>query len=140
MAMVPGKNKLKMGNTGRYYSAYLIYDVANSCLAAVHAKMPPPVVVTRTNPLFSAHVQNPLQKLFRKVRCLTVRSCEILTSPWYLCLFFRIESDTSGDLNVPHVGQGLSPDSPFAEPSDGNVVIAGIGQDGVQNIFNSGLV
>lgn len=59
MSVVPGKNKLKMGSAGRYYSAYLIYDVANSCLAALHAKMPPPVVVTRTNPLSPAHVQNP---------------------------------------------------------------------------------
>lgn len=59
MAVVPGKNKLKMGSAGRYYSAYLIYDVANSCLAALHAKMPPPVVVTRTNPPSPVHVQNP---------------------------------------------------------------------------------
>lgn len=59
MAVVPGKNKLKMGSAGRYYSAYLIYDVANSCLAALHAKMPPPVVVTRTNPPSPMHVQNP---------------------------------------------------------------------------------
>lgn len=60
MAVVPvGKNKLKIGSAGRYYSAYLIYDVANSCLAALHAKMPPPVVVTRTNPPSPVHVQNP---------------------------------------------------------------------------------
>ncbi|KOC70491.1 hypothetical protein WH47_00636 [Habropoda laboriosa] len=59
MAAVPGKNKLKMGSASRYYSAYLIYDVANSCLAALHAKMPPPVVVTRTNPPSPVHVQNP---------------------------------------------------------------------------------
>ncbi|EGI69040.1 hypothetical protein G5I_02208 [Acromyrmex echinatior] len=60
MAVAPGKNKLKMGSAGRYYGAYLIYDVANSCLAALHAKMPPPVVVTRTNPPSPVHVQNPL--------------------------------------------------------------------------------
>ncbi|KYM99058.1 hypothetical protein ALC62_10172 [Cyphomyrmex costatus] len=59
MAVAPGKNKLKMGSAGRYYGAYLIYDVANSCLAALHAKMPPPVVVTRTNPPSPVHVQNP---------------------------------------------------------------------------------
>lgn len=59
MAVAPGKNKLKMGSASRYYGAYLIYDVANSCLAALHAKMPPPVVVTRTNPPSPVHVQNP---------------------------------------------------------------------------------
>ncbi|KAG7190428.1 hypothetical protein KM043_006534 [Ampulex compressa] len=59
MALVPSKNKLKMGSAGRYYGAYLIYDVANSCLAALHAKMPPSVVVTRTNPPSPVHVQNP---------------------------------------------------------------------------------
>lgn len=59
MAVAPSKNKLKMGSAGRYYGAYLIYDVANSCLAALHAKMPPPVVVTRTNPPSPVHVQNP---------------------------------------------------------------------------------
>lgn len=60
MAVVPplGKNKLKMGNAGRYYSAYLIYNAANSCLASLHARMPP-LVVTRTNPPSPMHVQNP---------------------------------------------------------------------------------
>lgn len=60
MAVAPGKNKLKMGSADRYYGAYLIYDVANSCLATLHAKMPPPpAVVTRTNPPSPVHVQNP---------------------------------------------------------------------------------
>jgi len=59
MAVATGKNKLKMGSAGRYYGTCLIYDVANSCLAALHAKMPPPVVVTRTNPPSPMHVQNP---------------------------------------------------------------------------------
>lgn len=29
------KKKLKIGSSGRYYGAYLIYDVANSCLAKI---------------------------------------------------------------------------------------------------------
>lgn len=58
MAGVSSKNKLKMGNAGRYYGAYLIYDVANSCLASLHAKIPP-VAVTRTSPPSPVHVQNP---------------------------------------------------------------------------------
>lgn len=69
MAEAPGKNKLKMGNTGRYYGAYLIYDVANSCLAALHAKVSPtmPALTTatltpksiRSGPPVPVHVQNP---------------------------------------------------------------------------------
>lgn len=59
MAVVPSKNKLKMGSAGRYYGAYLIYDVANSCLATLHAKMPSPLDVTRANPPSPVHVQNP---------------------------------------------------------------------------------
>ncbi|XP_024940607.1 nucleolysin TIAR isoform X2 [Cephus cinctus] len=60
MAVAPGKNKLKMGSGGRYYGAYLIYDVANSYLAALHGKMPPAVAVTQPSVVPSpVHVQNP---------------------------------------------------------------------------------
>ncbi|XP_047346219.1 nucleolysin TIAR-like isoform X6 [Vespa velutina] len=59
MAVVPSKNKLKMGSAGRYYGAYLIYDVANSCLATLHAKMPSSLDVTRANLPSPVHVQNP---------------------------------------------------------------------------------
>lgn len=58
MATVTGKNKLKMGNGGRYYGAYLIYDMANSYLSALHAKIPA-TGATRTNPPSPVHVQNP---------------------------------------------------------------------------------
>ena len=62
MAGVSSKNKLKMGSAGRYYGAYLIYDVANSCLASLHAKIPP-VPVTRTSPPSPVHVQNPRKSI-----------------------------------------------------------------------------
>lgn len=58
MATISGKNKLKMGSGGRYYGAYLIYDVANSYLSALHAKIPA-TDATRTNPSSPVHVQNP---------------------------------------------------------------------------------
>lgn len=48
-----------MGSAGRYYGAYLIYDVANSCLATLHAKMPSSLDVTRANLPSPVHVQNP---------------------------------------------------------------------------------
>ena len=60
MAVVPNhssKNKLKMGNASRYYGSYLVYDAANSCLAALHARIASPVV-TRTNPSSPVRVQN----------------------------------------------------------------------------------
>lgn len=63
-----------MGSAGRYYGTYLIYDVANSCLAALHAKMPPPVVVTRTNPPSPVHVQNP--RKFSSFLSMFLRLCD----------------------------------------------------------------
>ncbi|XP_011505037.1 PREDICTED: nucleolysin TIAR isoform X2 [Ceratosolen solmsi marchali] len=77
MSALPSRHKLKMGSAGRYYGAYLVYDVANSCLAALHAKVPPPppspmtmamttTSVTRavtstatTRPISPIHIQNP---------------------------------------------------------------------------------
>ena len=64
MAAVSSKNKLKMGSAGRYYGTYLIYDVANSYLTALHAKIPP-VAVTQTNP--PVHVQNPRKSILYRL-------------------------------------------------------------------------
>ena len=77
MSAVPGnRNKLKMGSAGRYYGAYLIYDVANSCLATVHAKTPTAsgratgvVAPTIVRPLSPVHVQNPREFLIFRGAC-----------------------------------------------------------------------
>lgn len=52
------KNKLKMSNNGRYYGAYLIYDVANSCFAALHSKEPAATIQRPRQPS-PVHAQNP---------------------------------------------------------------------------------
>lgn len=71
-----------MGSAGRYYGAYLIYDVANSCLATLHAKMPSPLDVTRANPPSPVHVQNP-----RKF-CSKLSSSYSFTSSYIFNYFF----------------------------------------------------
>lgn len=90
MAVAPGKNKLKMGSAGRYYGAYLIYDVANSCLAALHAKMPPPVVVTRTNPPSPVHVQNP-RKFSSSFLYFSICVTGALVTRWRLQMFDSLD-------------------------------------------------
>lgn len=60
--MALGKSsKLKISNGRRYYGTYLIYDVANSCVAALHAKVPRTIagLTCPTNSPSSQHAQNP---------------------------------------------------------------------------------
>ena len=100
MAVVPGKNKLKMGSAGRYYGAYLIYDVANSCLAALHAKVPPTSAAaasealangfTRTSPPSPVHVQNPRKFYFCSFECYSIFFSKIETEIVFLEIYFDV--------------------------------------------------
>ncbi|KOX76168.1 hypothetical protein WN51_11908 [Melipona quadrifasciata] len=81
MAAVPihsSKNKLKMGNASRYYGAYLVYDAANSSLAALHARMPSPVVA-QTNPSSPMRVQN--SRKFSSLSLFSILRSQDLTRP-----------------------------------------------------------
>lgn len=52
------KNKLKINNNDKYYGTYLIYDVANSCLAALRAKVPSTQFISHKTSLSPIHIQN----------------------------------------------------------------------------------
>lgn len=78
MSILPvAKNKLKIGSSGRYYGAYLIYDVANSCLAKISqqatSQNAPVLNVKRVavlaQPKSAIQPQNPRKNLKKKKKC-----------------------------------------------------------------------